>query len=343
MKRKKIFISGGAGFIGSNVAKFHYDKNDDVLVFDNLSRKGTDLNIDWLRTNCKGKGQFKFVNGDIRDLSKVKKYIKNSDIIYHLAAQVAVTTSLLDPVIDFEINARGTLNLLEAFRLDSPDAIFIYASTNKVYGGLDDLACVKKGGRYVFQSELLKKGISENRQLDFHSPYGCSKGAGDQYVRDYGRVYGLKTLVFRQSCIYGPRQFGNEDQGWVMHFVKNVVSKKRINIYGDGYQVRDLLHVNDLITAYQMAIKKVKRGQGIVYNIGGGFQNSTSLLNIVSILAKKTNVKIPTTFSKWREGDQKIYISDNTKINNDLEWKPRIGIEEGIDDLLIWAREILHK
>jgi CDP-paratose 2-epimerase len=343
MDRKKIFISGGAGFIGSNLAKYYYDLGHDILVYDNLSRKGTEVNIKWLAQNSKGKGLFKFVKGDILNLTQLKKNIKGADIIYHMAAQVAVTTSLTNPTNDFEINAKGTFNMLEAYRLISPDAIFVYASTNKVYGGLDELECIKKGKRYVFAAKAYKNGIAESRLLDFHSPYGCSKGAGDQYVRDYGRVYRLKTIVFRQSCIYGPRQFGNEDQGWVMHFVRTVLSDHKLKIYGDGYQVRDLLHVSDLIDAYERAIKVVKKGQGLVYNVGGGLANSTSLLEVVSALAKKTKMKIPVSHSAWREGDQKIYISDNSKIMTELSWKPKITVEQGLDDLIVWAKEMLGK
>ena len=325
----KVFISGGAGFIGSNLAKFHLDKGEDVFVYDNLSRKGTEINIKWLKEISKKNKNLKFVNGDIRNIQDIKKYIKNSDIIYHMAAQVAVTTSLTDPMTDFEINALGTFNMLEAYRLKAPEAKFVYASTNKVYGDLEKI---------IFP----KKGISENQNLDFHSPYGCSKGAGDEYVRDYGRVYKLKTIVFRQSCIYGPRQFGNEDQGWVMHFVRTLLSTNKLNIYGDGYQVRDLLHVSDLIDAYQLALKKVKKGEGLVYNIGGGIENSTSLLEVVSLLENKLGKKISLSFSDWREGDQKIYISNNSLISKDLKWKPKINVDHGIDSLIEWKRTRLN-
>ena len=307
----KIFISGGAGFIGSNLAKYHIGKKDEVIIYDNLSRKGTELNLTWLKKISKNKN-FKFVNGDVRDLDSIKKYVKDSDIIYHMAAQVAVTSSLIDPILDFDINAKGTLNILEAFRTKSPNAIFIYASTNKVFGGLEDVKVVRKGKRYVINSPLYKKGINEDRNLNFHSPYGCSKGTGDQYVRDYGRVYGLRTIVFSNRA-FRTRQFGNEDQGWVMHFVRMALTGSMISIYGDGAQVRDLLFVDDLINAYQMAIKKVKKGQGLVYNIGGGLKNSLSLLELLDILSKKIGKKIDYDFSNWREGDQKIYISDNSR------------------------------
>ncbi len=337
----KIFISGGAGFIGSNLAKFHYDKNDEVLVYDNLSRKGTELNIKWLKEISKLNKKLKFIKGDVRDLTSLKKYIKNSDVIYHLAGQVAVTTSLTDPSSDFDINARGTFNMLEAYRLIAPDAKFIYSSTNKVYGGLDDIKCIKKDKKYIFNSREYLNGISESRQLDFHSPYGCSKGAGDQYVIDYGRVYGLMTVVFRQSCIYGPRQFGNEDQGWVMHFVRKIISDGNLNIYGDGFQVRDLLHVTDLIAAYQLALKNIHKGKSLVFNIGGGLENSVSLLEVVKKLETKLGITINTSFSDWREGDQKIFISDNSKIRKAIGWTPTINVDDGLDSLLTWAKEIV--
>lgn len=340
MKSKKVFISGGAGFIGSNVANFHLNKGDFVTVFDNLSRAGTEKNIKWLKAH-KNKKNLKFIKGDIRDSNKLNKSVSNFDVIYHLAAQVAVTTSMTDPRSDFEINALGTFNMLEAFRLKSSKAIFIYSSTNKVYGNLEDLNCIVKKGRYVFANKKYSKGVSEERGIDFHSPYGCSKGAGDQYVRDYGRVFNLNTLVFRQSCIYGQRQFGNEDQGWVIHFVRTILNNGTLKLFGDGMQVRDILHVDDLINAYQLAIKNTKVSRGEIYNIGGGVENSISLLELVSILQSKVSHKIKLKHFDWREGDQKIYISDNTKLKNKLNWKPLINKESGIDMLIDWANSIM--
>jgi CDP-paratose 2-epimerase len=336
----KIFLTGGAGFIGANLAKFHLDKGDEVLVFDNLSRSGTELNERWLKKISVGK-KYKFIKGDVRDIKLLAKNIKGSDVIYHMAAQVAVTASLIDPINDFEINALGTLNTLDAYRRFSPEAKFIYASTNKVFGGLNEVNVTEKINKYIFASKKYKNGISEERILDFHSPYGCSKGAGDQYVRDYGRVYNLKTIVFRQSCVYGKRQFGNEDQGWVMHFVRSVLSGNKLTIYGNGKQVRDLLDVSDLISAYQMALKKVKNGQGEVYNIGGGLKNSISLLELIKLLEMKMKTKVDYKFADWREGDQKIYISDNTKLKNELGWVPKTDISSGLDGLIEWAREIV--
>jgi len=324
----KIFITGGAGFIGSNLAKFHLNKKDEVLIYDNLARAGTEKNLIWLKSIARKNKNLKFVKGDVRNLALIKKHIKGTDVIYHLAGQVAVTSSLINPLEDFEINAGGTLNVLEAYRTQVPKAKFIYASTNKVYGSL-------KGIKFP------KNGISEKQNLDFHSPYGCSKGTGDQYVRDYGRVYGLKTIVFRQSCIYGPRQFGNEDQGWVMHFVRKAIAGEKISIYGNGKQVRDLLYVDDLINAYGLALKKVKAGSGLIYNIGGGRSNSVSLLKLIEVLSKKLGLKIDYDFRKTREGDQMIYVSDNSKIEKELGWSPRTNVDCGVEKLVNWGQEML--
>lgn len=339
MTTKKIFISGGAGFIGSNLANFYLNKGYKVTVFDNLSRKGTEKNLKWLK-NHKNKRDFKFVKGDVTDTKKLNKILINFDIVYHLAGQVAVTTSIVDPRSDFEINALGTINMLEAFRLKSKKAIFIYSSTNKVYGDLEDLNCVIKNKKYVFKNKDFINGISESRGIDFHSPYGCSKGAGDQYVRDYGRIYKLKTVVFRQSCIYGQRQFGNEDQGWVMHFVKSSLDRKALTIYGDGMQVRDILFVDDLIEAYDLAIRRIKVASGQIYNIGGGVKNSTSLLEFIELLQSSSKEKIKYKFLNWREGDQKVYISDNSKLKKELGWVPKTSKESGIAKLITWAKTI---
>lgn len=322
----KIFITGGCGFIGSNIAKFHLDKKDRVVVYDNLSRNGTELNLKWLKSISKNL-KFKFVNGDIRNFDLIKKHIKNSDVIYHMAGQVAVTTSIVNPREDFETNAFGTLNVLETMRIYANKAVLIYASTNKVYGNFDN-------------KDFPKKGIDEYQLLDFHSPYGCSKGTGDQYVRDYGRVYNLKTVVLRQSCIYGSRQFGNEDQGWVIHFVRKIMNDEKLTIFGDGKQVRDILDVRDLINAYQLAIKKVKKGVPLVYNIGGGINNSISLLELIKLIEVKLNKKANLVFKKSREGDQQIYISDTSKISKDLGWSVKINKLMGVTDLIAWAKTI---
>ncbi len=333
---KKILITGGAGFIGVNLAySFLKRKNNFVVIYDNLSRKGVENNINWLLS-------FKFPNlnfikGDIRDYKKLKETVKNFDEIFHLAAQVAVTKSVEDPIEDFRINAEGTLYLLEAIRKNSPDAKIVFSSTNKVYGELLNLK-LKEGGKRYYLVEK-REGIDEKINLDFHSPYGCSKGTADQYVRDFYRIYGLKTVVFRQSCIYGPQQFGNEDQGWVAHFVIRAILDEKINIYGDGKQVRDILEVSDLISAYKLAIKKINKTKGQIYNIGGGKKNTFSLLELIEYLEKKLNKKISLDFYDWRPGDQKIFVSNNKKFIKDTGWDIKIDKFKGVDKLITWVEK----
>jgi len=333
---KKILITGGAGFIGVNLAySFLKRKNNFVVIYDNLSRKGVENNISWLLS-------FKFPNlnfikGDIRDYKKLKETVKNFDEIFHLAAQVAVTKSVENPIEDFRIHAEGTLYLLEAIRKNSPDAKIVFSSTNKVYGELLNLK-LKEGGKRYYLVEK-REGIDEKINLDFHSPYGCSKGTADQYVRDFYRIYGLKTVVFRQSCIYGPQQFGNEDQGWVAHFVIRAILDEKINIYGDGKQVRDILEVSDLISAYKLAIKKINKTKGQIYNIGGGKKNTFSLLELIEYLEKKLNKKVPLDFYDWRPGDQKIFVSNNKKFIKDTGWDIKIDKFKGVDKLITWVEK----
>ena len=335
----KVLITGGAGFIGVNTAKRYIDKNAEVIIIDNLSRKGTNINLNWIKKH----GKIKFYKIDIRDFESLNKILKKEkciDVVFHFAAQVAVTTSVVDPRNDFEINAIGTFNLLEAIRKNSPKSIVIFSSTNKVYGGLEQLKISEKSTRYELQE--FKKGIPENFPMDFHSPYGCSKGTADQYVRDYSRIYGLKTVVFRQSCIYGQHQFGIEDQGWVAHFAIQSLFNRPITIYGNGKQVRDVLYVDDLIDAFELAIKNIKKTKGQIYNIGGGYKNQISLLEFISLLEKKLNKKIKLNFSDWRPGDQKIFVSDNTKLEKELNWRPKINIEKGLNLLIKWIEENKH-
>lgn len=339
MKKRKILITGGAGFIGINLA--HHlllNKNNFVVLYDNLSRKGVENNLKWLKS-FKYRN-FQFIKGDIRDYKKLQDVVKDFNEIYHLAAQVAVTSSVKDPVEDFEINALGTLYLLESIRKNSPDATVIFSSTNKVYGELSHLKLKEDKTRYVLLD--LKKGISEKEVIDFHSPYGCSKGTADQYMRDYYRIYGIKTVVFRQSCIYGKHQYGNEEQGWVAHFIIKALTGEKINIYGDGKQVRDLLEVRDLINAYTLAVKNIETAQGKIYNIGGGIKNTLSLLELINFLSKILKREIEYEFFPWRPGDQKVFISDNTKLKNELLWKPRISVKEGVKDLINWIRENIN-
>lgn len=330
---KMILVTGGAGFIGTNLAAFLLKKGEKVRIFDNLSREGTKKNLKWLKTL---KGNLEIIISDIRDERKVKEAVKNTNVIYHLAAQVAVTSSVANPKEDFEINALGTINLLEAMRRFSPESILVFSSTNKVYGEARNVEIIKDEIGYRYRDS--KFAVAEDQILDFYSPYGCSKGAADQYVRDYSRIYGLKTVVFRQSCIYGPHQFGNEDQGWVAHFAISALEGKSITIYGDGRQVRDVLDIDDLIGAFQRSIKNIVRTKGEIYNIGGGKENSISLLELIAKLQVLIGKKIPYTFANWRPGDQKIYISDIRKAKRDFTWKPVTKVDEGLKRLLSWIK-----
>lgn len=331
-----IVITGGAGFIGSNVAQYYLGKKANVVVFDNLSRKNTDKNLAWLKSLG---GIFTFIRGDLRsvnDLNTLVGFLKKADAVLHLAAQVAVTTSVTNPREDFEINALGTFNLLEAMRAAQSQAKLIYSSTNKVYGGMEDVQVAEKKTRYEYAD--LPFGASEERQLDFHSPYGCSKGAADQYVHDYGRIYGLDTVVMRQSCIYGQRQFGVEDQGWVAWFIIATALGNKLTIYGDGKQVRDLLYVDDLVAAYDMVIKAGEKTRGGIYNIGGGPKNTLSVWNEFGpMLEKLFKHTIPVAFDDWRPGDQKIFVADIRKADKEFGWKPKVGVEEGITKLHAWV------
>lgn len=333
---KKVLITGGAGFIGSNYARRLILRGDQVTIFDNLSRRGSQKNLDWLKTAI-GKENFQFINGDIRDFDHLKSTILTSDVIVHLAAQVAVTKSVENPRDDFEINALGTLNLLEAARQSKSQPIVIYASTNKVYGGLENLEIIEDRSRYKYSNNVI--GVNETHNLDFHSPYGCSKGCGDQYTRDYFRIYGMPTIVFRQSCIYGERQFGFEDQGWVAWFLIAAVKQNPISIFGDGKQVRDLLNIEDLLDAYDLAIEGIDKSAGKIYNIGGGPDYSISIWKEFSkILMPILGRELTVEYNDWRPGDQKVYISDIQKINHELGWEPKITIEEGIKKLFTWIK-----
>lgn len=330
----KLFITGGAGFIGCNSADYFLQQGHDVIVFDNLSRKGGPANLDWLRKRYGERLQF--VSGDIREYESLAASIGGADAVLHLASQVAVTTSVENPREDFEINALGTFNVLEAVRHECPQAAVLYASTNKVYGGMAGAKVKLQNGRYSYTD--YPQGISETFPLDFHSPYGCSKGAGDQYMLDYARIYGLKTVVFRQSCIYGRRQFGIEDQGWVAHFVIATVLNRAISIYGDGKQVRDLLHVRDLVRAYEQAIQNIDALQGDVFNVGGGIDNTLSIwTEFGPLLASLAGHEVPVTRAAWRPGDQRVFIADIDKISRKLGWRPTISPQQGIRDLYEWV------
>ncbi len=332
---RKYFITGGAGFIGSNYVSYLLDRGGDVTIYDNLSRGGAPRNLEWLRATY-GEESFHLIVGDIRDAALLIASTQDADVIIHLAGQVAVTTSVVHPREDFDINALGTFNVAEAARLSGKNPIVLYASTNKVYGGMEEVEIIEGETRYSFAD--LPNGVAETYPLDFHSPYGCSKGAGDQYMRDYQRIYGLRTVVMRQSCIYGPRQFGIEDQGWVAWFIIAIVTGKPITIYGDGKQIRDMLHVSDLIQAYEAAIENIDTAAGQVYNIGGGPENVLSIwTEFGAMLEDLAGRKIPVAWSDWRPGDQRVIVCDVRKAMRELGWKPQVKVQDGIRSLYDWV------
>jgi CDP-paratose 2-epimerase len=330
----KILITGGAGFIGCHAVR-RFAARHDVTVLDDLSRHGSASNVQWLRGFC----EFSFVREDVRHADRLVQIVGRArpDVVVHLAAQVAVTTSVKDPRHDFEVNALGTLNLLEAVRQQAPKALVIYASTNKVYGKMDDVPVIRDGDRYLYAD--LPHGVPEDRPLDFHSPYGCSKGAADQYVRDYARIYGLRTVVFRQSCIYGTRQFGVEDQGWIAWFARCAILGQKINVYGDGRQVRDVLWVDELLDAYQTAMDRAEHMTGCVYNVGGGPTNLISLNESLAVLESLVKRPILRSFRPFRPGDQYVFVADVRKAQRELNWAPRTSTADGVERLFHWVRQ----
>lgn len=334
MKRHYL-VTGGAGFIGSNYVHRLVGRGEKVTVFDNFSRGGAKRNLEWLQ-NTYGNDAFNVVVGDVRDASLIAESARDADVIVHLAGQVAVTTSVVDPRDDFESNAIGTFNTLEAARLSGRNPIFLYSSTNKVYGGMEDVELFEEATRWRYKD--LVHGCPETQPLDFHSPYGCSKGTGDQYVRDYARIYGLPTVVLRQSCIYGQRQFGIEDQGWVAWFIIASVTGRPITVYGDGKQVRDILNVEDLINAYDAAIDKINIASGQVYNVGGGPDHVMSIwYEFGPILERLLGETPEVARGDWRPGDQRVFYADIRKAEQELGWSPKIGVEEGIRRLYDWV------
>lgn len=333
--KNKLLITGGAGFIGSNLASYFLKKDYQVTIFDNFERKGTRENLSWL------KGKYPHLNvieADIRNKGDLDKAVYDQDFIFHLAAQVAVTTSVADPQTDFDINALGTFNLLEAVRLRGKNPLVIFSSTNKVYGEMENVKVLEEKTRYMYKD--LPFGVSENTNLDFHSPYGCSKGTADQYMHDYFRIYKIPTVVFRQSCIYGPHQFGIEDQGWLAWFIIAITLGKDITIYGDGKQIRDILYVDDLVRLFEIAVENKQKVSGKIYNVGGGMTNALSVWSEFGpILKKLFGREIPVKFADWRPGDQKVFISDIRLVEKELGWKPKVEVLEGIKNLFIWIKE----
>lgn len=332
---KRVLITGGAGFIGCNAARFFGERNWRVTVLDTLSRDGSDRNLEWLRDRL----AFDFARVDVRERAAVDRVVAETrpDAVLHLAAQVAVTTSVADPRADFSVNALGTFNMLDAVRRFCPDAVFVFASTNKVYGKVAGARAELRGERWTLPDR--PHGIGESEPLDFLSPYGCSKGAADQYVTDFARIYGIPATSFRQSCIYGPRQLGIEDQGWVAWFAIAGVLGRGITLFGDGRQVRDVLHVDDLLRAYEAAILAPDAVAGQAFNVGGGPGNAVSLREVIAMLETRLSRRIPVRVADWRPGDQRAYVSDVEKLRRVLGWAPEIGAAEGVSRLLQWVLE----
>ncbi len=332
----QILITGGVGFIGSNLSNYLLlNTEDTIIIYDNFSRKNVLKNKKWLEQNPQAKSRLRIIQGDLSDSKKLNTVAKDVEIIYHIAGQVAVTTSVADPISDFETNARGTLNVLEMARHLKTDPSLIFTSTNKVYGTLEGYSVLEEKDRYDFS--MFKQGVSEDTSINPHSPYGCSKYCAEAYFKDYSRIYGLKTIVFRMSCIYGCRQFGNEDQGWVAHFIISSVLNRKLMIYGDGKQVRDILFVDDLIKAFLSALKNINNTKGKIYNIGGGPGNTISLLDLIKRLEQLLNHKINYNMLEWRPGDQKVYYSNINKAKQDFKWMPSISKEDGIQKLFEWV------
>lgn len=334
-EEKYVLITGGAGFIGTNLAKRFLSEGKKVMIYDSLAREGVEQNLKELK---KQYGTQLLVQiADIREELVLRQCVLNAEAVFHFSAQVAVTTSIENPLDDFQVNLKGTFNVLEAIRTSPHQPPLFFTSTNKVYGNLDGVTIEETKTRYLPKDErLLNSGIGESRSLDFHSPYGCSKGSADQYILDYSRSYGLKTVVFRMSCIYGPHQFGTEDQGWVAHFLISALEDRPICIYGNGKQVRDILFVEDLVDAFLLAYAKLDKTAGQVFNIGGGTDNTTSLLEILKIIKTKTGKDMSISFDDWRTGDQYYYVSDISKFSTVTGWKPRFDIDSGIQTLMEW-------
>lgn len=337
----KILITGGCGFLGSNLSAYALKKEMNLIIFDNLSRLGSSENLAWLKTH----GEFKFVHGDTRNSNDILPLIakEKPDVIFHVAGQVAMTTSIENPRRDFEINALGTLNILEAVRQFSSNSSIIYSSTNKVYGDLEEYHYTETDTRYI--CDEYPNGYNEKISLSFHSPYGCSKGAADQYMLDYARIYGLKTIVFRHSSMYGGRQFATYDQGWIGWFcqkaleIKENATTEPLTISGTGKQVRDVLYADDMVNLYFLAAENIEKAQGKVFNIGGGYKNSLSLLELFAFLESELNIKMKYKKMPWRSSDQKVFVADITKATNYFDWQPKISAKEGIRKMIKWVEE----
>jgi CDP-paratose 2-epimerase len=334
-----VLVTGGAGFIGANLADRLLGEGHEVVVYDALSRLGTERNLAWLQE--RHGARLCFVHADIRDAARLSDEVAGASAVFHFAAQVAVTTSLVEPMDDFAINIAGTLNVLEAIRTRAPQVPVIFASTNKVYGDLADLDFALEGDAYVpTDADVRAHGIGEARPLDFHTPYGCSKGAADQYVLDYARSFGLRAAVLRMSCIYGQRQMGTEDQGWVAHFLIRALAGETITLYGDGHQVRDILDVRDAVAAYIAAWQRIDRVSGRAFNLGGGPGNAVSLRRLIGHIGDLTGQPVDLAFADWRAGDQRYFVADTRAATEALGLAPPRDWRDGVAALSDWlARE----
>jgi CDP-paratose 2-epimerase len=337
-EKRPILITGGAGFIGTNLADRLMSSGCPVLVYDNLSRRGSEINLDWLVK--KHGALLRAEVADVRDFAALRAAVREAKAVFHFAAQVAVTDSVLDPRIDFEVNAAGTLNVLEAIRVSRGRPPLIFTSTNKVYGAMPDLELKKSTDGYCpVEGKIANGGIGERRPLDFCSPYGCSKGTADQYVLDYARTFGLCSAVFRMSCIYGPHQFGTEDQGWIAHFLLRAREGKPITIFGDGSQVRDVLYIDDLVEAFLLALHSIKGISGQAFNIGGGAANTLTLLQLVQQISELQGCACPVRFDQWRHGDQRYYVSDTREFQRATGWTSKVRVREGVAMLYRWLED----
>jgi CDP-paratose 2-epimerase len=331
---RTTLITGGAGFVGTNMAHRLLRQGERVVVLDDLSRPGVGDNLRWLRRT--GGRRLRVEVGDVREPAAVRRVVRGADQVFHFAAQVAVTSSVTDPVHDYSVNLGGTVTLMEELRrLDDPPPL-LFTSTNKVYGQLAGLAVRKRGSRYEpVDTEVAQFGVSEDLPLQFSSPYGCSKGGADQYVLDYAATYAMPTLVFRMSCIYGPHQCGNEDQGWVAHFLKQALAGRPITLYGDGCQVRDALFVDDLLDAMLLATGQVGRLAGQAFNMGGGPGSTLSLLELLALIGRFSR-RPRVRRGPWRVGDQRYYVSDTRRFSAATGWTARTGPEQGVELLYRW-------
>ena len=337
----KYLVTGGCGFLGSNIAAQILKNNDELIVFDSLYRIGSEQNLVWL----KEQGELIHIHGDIRNQNDVENAIREyrPDVVFHLAGQVAMTTSIANPRMDFEVNVLGSFNILEAVRLFSPETAVIYSSTNKVYGDLEQYTYTENNSRYVCNE--YPEGFPESVPLEFHSPYGTSKGSADQYMLDYARIYGLKTAVFRHSSMYGGRQFATVDQGWIGWFCQKAIEieknilKERFTISGNGKQVRDILYADDTVELYLQAASKIDAIKGQAFNIGGGIANSSSILELFSFLEQELDINMQYQEIPVRESDQRVFVADNVKVNQLLGWAPKVSVEEGIRKMIRWAEQ----